>query len=50
MVDFLVATQGLDRETAIPLCSAAMDMVVTQVVDGATGIHAMIAKDVFRAN
>jgi acetamidase/formamidase len=26
----------------------AMDMVVTQVVDGTKGIHAMIAKDVFR--
>ena len=50
MVDFLVETQGLDRETAILLCSVAMDMVVTQVVDGTKGIHAMIAKDVFRAN
>ncbi|MDA1095254.1 MAG: acetamidase/formamidase family protein [Acidobacteria bacterium] len=50
MVDFLVATQDLDRETAILLCSVAMDMVVTQVVDGTKGIHAMIAKDLFRAN
>jgi acetamidase/formamidase len=50
MIDFLVETQGLDRETAILLCSVAMDMVVTQVVDGTKGIHAMIAKDVFRAN
>ncbi len=50
MIDFLIETQGLDRETAILLCSVAMDMVVTQVVDGTKGIHAMIAKDVFRAN
>lgn len=50
MVDFLVETQELDRETAILLCSVAMDMVVTQVVDGTKGIHAMIAKDVFGAN
>ena len=48
MVEFLVETKGLDRETAILLCSVAMDMVVTQVVDGTKGIHAMIAKDVFR--
>ena len=48
MLDFLVETKGIDRETAILLCSVAMDMVVTQVVDGTKGIHAMIAKDVFR--
>ena len=48
MIDFLVATKGIDRETAILLCSVAMDLVVTQVVDGTKGIHAMIAKDVFR--
>lgn len=48
MIDFLVETKGIDRETAILLCSVAMDMVVTQVVDGTKGIHAMIAKAVFR--
>ena len=47
MIDFLVETEGLDRETAILLCSVAMDMVVTQVVDGTKGIHAMIAKNLF---
>ena len=47
MIDFLVATKGLDRETAILLCSVAMDMVVTQVVDGTKGIHALVAKDLF---
>ena len=45
MIDFLVTTKGLDRETAILLCSVAMDMVVTQVVDGTKGIHALVAKD-----
>ena len=48
MVDFLVSMKGLSRETAILLCSVAMDMVVTQVVDGTKGIHAMVAKDLFR--
>ena len=50
MVDFLVATKDIDRETAILLCSVAMDMMVTQVVDGTKGIHAMIRKDVFRGS
>ena len=48
MIDFLIETKDMDRETTILLCSVAMDMVVTQVVDGTKGIHAMIAKDVFR--
>ncbi len=48
MIDFLVETKGIDRETAILLCSVAMDMVVTQVVDGTKGIHALVAKAVFR--
>ena len=48
MIDFLVETKGIDRETAILLCSVAMDMVVTQVAGGTKGIHAMIAKEVFR--
>ena len=47
MIDFLVEAKGLDRETAILLCSVAMDMVVTQVVDGTKGIHAMVAKSLF---
>ena len=47
MIDFLVATKGLDRETAIALSSVAMDLVVTQIVDGTKGIHAMIPKSIF---
>jgi len=29
------------------LCSQAVDLHVTQLVDGAKGIHAMIAKSIF---
>ena len=47
MIDFLVATQGLDRETAIALSSVAMDLVVTQIVDGTKGVHALIPKAIF---
>lgn len=48
MIDFLVATKGLDRETAIALSSVAMDLVVTQIVDGTKGVHALIPKSIFK--
>ena len=48
MLDFLVATKGLSREDAYLLASAAMDLVVTQAVDGTKGIHAMMPKAIFR--
>ncbi len=47
MIDYLVTVRGLDRDTALLLASVAMDMVVTQVVDGTKGIHAMIPKGIF---
>jgi acetamidase/formamidase len=48
MLDFLVETKGLARADAYLLASAAMDLVVTQVVDGTKGIHAMMPKAIFR--
>jgi acetamidase/formamidase len=48
MLDFLVATKGLERENAYMLASAALDLIVTQIVDGTKGIHAMIPKAIFR--
>jgi acetamidase/formamidase len=47
MLDFLVETKGISREEAYLLASAAMDLVVTQVVDVTKGIHAMIPKAIF---
>ena len=47
MLDFLVENKGLSREDAYMLASAAMDLIVTQVVDGTKGIHAMMPKDIF---
>jgi acetamidase/formamidase len=46
MVEFLVSEHGLTREDAYVLCSVALDLRVTQVVDGTKGIHAMLAKSV----
>jgi acetamidase/formamidase len=48
MVDFLVAEKGLTREDAYVLCSLAADLHVTQAVDATKGVHATIAKAVFK--
>lgn len=48
MLDFLVETKGLSREEAYLLASAAMDLIVTQVVDGTKGIHARMPKTIFQ--
>ena len=46
MIAFLVKAKGLSREDAYMLCSIAVDLRVTQLVDGNKGIHAMLPKDV----
>jgi acetamidase/formamidase len=50
MIDFLVSERGLFRDDAYILCSLAVDLHVTQLVDGTKGVHAMIAKSVFQRN
>jgi acetamidase/formamidase len=47
MVDYLVTTRKLSRDDAYMLCSAAVDLQVTQVVDGQKGVHAMLPKSIF---
>jgi len=47
MIDYLVAERGLSRDDAYMLTSAAVDLHVTQVVDGAKGVHAMLPKAIF---
>src|SRR5262249_49763400 len=47
MLDFLVQAKGLSRDDAYMLASVAMDLVVTQVVDGTQGIHALLPKAIF---
>jgi acetamidase/formamidase len=48
MIEFLVSERGMNRDEAYILCSLAADLRVTQLVDGTKGIHAMIAKSIFR--
>ena len=48
MIDFLVAEKGMSRDEAYVLCSLAADLRVTQVVDQTKGVHAMLAKSIFK--
>jgi acetamidase/formamidase len=48
MVEFLVAEKGLSRDDAYVLCSLAADLHVTQAVDQTKGVHATIAKSIFK--
>ena len=48
MLNFLVETKGLPRDDVFMLLSAAMDLHVTQIVDGTKGIHAMVPKAIFQ--
>ena len=47
MLDWIVEMKGIPRDEAYLLASVAMDLRVTQVVDGAKGIHAVIPKSIF---
>ncbi len=47
-IDFLVAEKALSRDDAFMLASVAIDFAITQIVDGKTGVHAMIPKSLFR--
>lgn len=44
MLDLIAGKMGLAREDAYMFASLAVDMRVTQLVDGNKGIHAMLAK------
>jgi len=47
MIDFLVSEKKMDPGDAYILCSIAVDLHVTQLVDGTKGVHAMLAKSMF---
>ena len=48
MIDFLVATKGLDKHAAYQLTSIAGDVAITQLVDGTMGVHVKMPKGVFK--
>ena len=47
-IQFVSKTKGLSRDDAYALSSLAVDLRVTQIVDGNKGIHAMIPKAIFK--
>jgi acetamidase/formamidase len=47
MLNFIVETKGVSRDDTLMLLSAAMDLRVTQIVDGTKGVHALMPKSVF---
>jgi len=44
MLDVIAAATGLKRQEAYALCSLAADVRITQVVNGAKGVHVMLEK------
>ena len=50
MVDFMMTERGLSRDDAYMLTSAAVDLHVTQVVDGVKGVHATLRKSIFQVH
>jgi acetamidase/formamidase len=47
MVNYLVSERHLSRDDAYMLTSVAVDLHVTQIVDGVKGVHAVLAKKLF---
>ena len=47
MMDFLRTQKGLSREEAYILASDAVDLRITQLVDGKKGVHALLPKGIF---
>ena len=48
MVRFLVEDKGMERGDAYILCSVALNLRITQLVDGTKGVHGMLSKALFR--
>jgi acetamidase/formamidase len=46
-IAFLGETRGMSRDDAYTLCSLAVDLHVTQIVNGIKGVHAMLPKSLF---
>jgi len=49
MIDFLMEQKHLSRDEAYMLTSVAVDVDITQLVDGNVGVHALLPKKIFTA-
>lgn len=50
MIEFLVTEKKLSRDDAYMLSSVAVDLHITQLVDGNKGVHAIISRSLFIAD
>jgi acetamidase/formamidase len=48
MLNLMGELHGLDRKTALGLASLAVDMRITQIVNGTQGVHAVLRDDALR--
>jgi acetamidase/formamidase len=48
MLDLIMCELEVERRQALALASVAVDLRVTQVVNGAKGVHALLARDAIR--
>jgi acetamidase/formamidase len=49
MIEFLTEDKHLSRDDAYMLSSVAVDLAITQLVDGNVGVHSMLPKKIFTA-
>ena len=49
MIDLIAQRTGITKQEAYALCSLAADVRVTQVVNGAKGIHVMLDKTLLQS-
>ena len=47
MISYLMTEKNMSQTDAYMLCSVAVDVDITQLVDGNVGVHAMLPKAVF---
>jgi acetamidase/formamidase len=47
MITYLMEERKLSQADALMLASMAMDLSITQLVDGFVGVHAMLPKSLF---
>jgi acetamidase/formamidase len=50
MIRYLMEEKKLSQPDAYMLCSIAVDISITQLVDGNVGVHAMLPKSIFKKN
>lgn len=48
MIRYLMDEKKLSQPDAYMLCSMAVDVNITQLVDGNVGVHAMLPKSIFK--